>query len=237
MRITPSPRLTVRSIVCLFVLLLVPIVVHANPPSVLQACVNIGNGNLRLVGDATACHPNETFVQWNLTGPQGPAGPTGAAGAAGATGATGATGPAGPAGASAGGPPYVWVCTPMNWNNAGTTTAWLHVFNTSASTANLSVNFLDKDGNNLAGVLVPGGVAPNPGDPLPVWPGQTAGSTVPLSSLHTMIVKYYTGQGDLTQSGSNIATLIRVVSDQPVGVGAVMQWSGFIPLPCSVVQR
>src|SRR4029077_2316834 len=104
------------------VLLMVPITLHAaNTPGVLEACVNPGNGDMRLVDSSTDCHNNETRVTWNITGPigpagpAGPAGPTGPAGAtgpAGPTGATGATGPAGPPGPSSGGPPFVWTCTP-----------------------------------------------------------------------------------------------------------------------------
>lgn len=48
----------------------------------LTACENAAGG-LRLVADATACHPDETPVQWNVTGPTGPRGATGVAGPAG----------------------------------------------------------------------------------------------------------------------------------------------------------
>ena len=89
-------------------------------PAVLEACVNPGNGNLRLVGPGTACHRNETRVNWNIegpVGPVGPAGPTGPAGPqgpAGEDGVDGVNGVDGADGAAAGGPPYVWVCTPGN---------------------------------------------------------------------------------------------------------------------------
>ena len=72
----------------------------------LTACENAAGG-LRLVASATACHPDETPVQWNVTGPTGPrgatgvAGPTGLRGVAGPTGPRGATGVAGPAGPAA----------------------------------------------------------------------------------------------------------------------------------------
>src|SRR5882724_3334686 len=85
--------------------LTVPILTLAtSSPSLLEACINPGNGGMRLVDSSTACHNNETRVSWNITGPAGPPGPTGAPGATGATGpagaagAPGATGPAGPAG-------------------------------------------------------------------------------------------------------------------------------------------
>src|SRR5215831_17689596 len=81
-----------------FLVIMMPTkVLAAYSPGVLDACVNPGNGMMRLVDSSAACHAHETFVEWNITGPQGPAGPQG---------------PQGPAGASAGGPPFVWVCTP-----------------------------------------------------------------------------------------------------------------------------
>src|SRR6266852_2857294 len=102
--------------------LMAPIAKLATSSSgVLEACINPGNGMMRLVDSSTACHNNETRVSWNETGPAGPpgptgpagpAGPTGATGPAGPTGATGPAGPAGPPGSSSGGPPFVWVCTP-----------------------------------------------------------------------------------------------------------------------------
>jgi len=62
----------------------------ASSSGVLEACLNPGNGMMRLVDSSTACHANEAFVEWNITGPQGPQGPAG---------------PQGPPGASSGGPP------------------------------------------------------------------------------------------------------------------------------------
>ena len=63
--------------------------------TVIQACSNPGNGNLRLVADnQTDCHPNEKAISWNVQGNSGPPGP------AGPKGDTGATGPQGPAGAA-----------------------------------------------------------------------------------------------------------------------------------------
>src|SRR4051812_15794482 len=73
----------------LSLLLTASLALAADPPP-LEACVNSGNGNLRLVDASVVCHANETRVSWNVAGPAGPAGPAGAAGPA---------GPAGPAGA------------------------------------------------------------------------------------------------------------------------------------------
>src|SRR5713101_9738259 len=106
--------------------------VAAIPSGVLEACINPGNGMMRLVDSSAACHANETFVEWNITGPQGPAGPQG---------------PQGPAGSSAGGPPFVWVCTPANYDigNNGNNND-IDIFNGSSTTANVAAHFLAKDG-------------------------------------------------------------------------------------------
>src|SRR5207248_11494293 len=72
----------------------------------------------------------------------------------------GPPGPPGPAG-SGGGPPYVWLCTPARFSNAGSNApAELYVFNGSASSANVSMNILDRDGNNLLGHPIPGTSGP-----------------------------------------------------------------------------
>lgn len=228
--------------------LLLPAAALATGPAVMEACVNPGSGDLRLVATGVLCHANEVRVQWNVAGPQGPPGPTGATGATGDTGPQGATGPQGiqgppgpqglpgPAGSSELGAPYVCLCMPANYTNAGSTTAWLHVFNASAATANVAVNFLNKDGANLAGVAVPGASPLNPGDPTPTFPGQSGAATVTLAASNTMVVTWQTAQG-VPSAGGNIPTVIRVTSDQPIAVGTTIQWSGFNSLPCMFVHR
>lgn len=52
----------------------------------IRACVNKGNGNVRIVDRDDDCRRNERFVTWNRRGPQGPMGPAGAPGAPGAKG-------------------------------------------------------------------------------------------------------------------------------------------------------
>jgi hypothetical protein len=53
-------------------------VVTRTSTSVLQACANGTNGNLRLVADSqTGCRTNETGVSWNVVGPAGVAGKDG----------------------------------------------------------------------------------------------------------------------------------------------------------------
>src|SRR5262245_13101742 len=172
MKITSTRRTGIAILAFLgLALLMVPIALHAaNTPGVLEACVNPGNGNIRLVDSSTACHNNETRVTWNVAGPPG---------------APGAPGSPGPPGPSSGGPPFVWTCTPGHFTNGGASTGDIYVFNAGASTATIAVNFLDKDGNNLAGVTIPGGG----GD---TYPGEAGASTVTLAAGHTRDIHYKT---------------------------------------------
>lgn len=225
------------------VLLIVPLVSGAvSSPNVLEACINPGNGGMRLVDATTPCHNNETRVQWNIIGPQGPQGPVGPAGPQGATGpagpsgpqgATGATGPAGPAGPagppgpSASGPPFVWVCTPAHYpNSASNVRADVYVFNGSLSNATVSVDFLDKNGVNLAGVNIPG--TSGPAVPYPTT------SNVSVAPSATLDVIWQTPQ---TSSDTNVSYSIKITSDQPIAVGSDFQFGGFIPLPCSLLPK
>ena len=202
-------------------LLILPIALHAaNTPGVLEACVNPGNGNMRLVDSSSACHNNETLVTWNITGPTGPAGPAGP---------TGPTGPAGPPGPSSGGPPFVWTCTPGHFTNGGASTGDIYVFNAGSSTANIAVNFLGRDGNNLAGVAVPGGGGAT-------YPGEAGASTVTLDAGHTRDLHYVTP--DTTDPVTNVVFTVRVTSsDQPITVGADLVFSGYHPFPCTLAPK
>ena len=56
-----------------FLTLLTPRVA-SSAPGVIEVCINPGNGGLRLVDSTTACHKNETRVNWNIVGLQGPQG-------------------------------------------------------------------------------------------------------------------------------------------------------------------
>ncbi|MCA1643562.1 MAG: hypothetical protein LC785_16810 [Acidobacteria bacterium] len=148
-------------------------------------------------------------------GCQGPAGPPG---------------PPGPPGSSSGGAPYVWVCTPANYFSGGNTQADIFIFNGSAATANVAVHLLNKDGTNLSGVTVPGS------SPAATYPGQTGATTVAVASANTLIVNYLTAQGN-PAAGGNVLATVRVVSDQPVAVGSNIQFSGFHPVPCSLLPK
>lgn len=157
-----------------------------------------------------------TAVLIAQSGCQGPAGPPG---------------PPGPPGSSAGGPPYVWICTPAVYPmSAGNPRADLYVFNGSSATANIAVHILDKDGNNLSGVTIPGS------SPAAPYPGQTGASTEALPATHTKILTWQVPQ-DSPPGGPNVSTTVRVVSDQPIAVGSDFQFSGFKPLPCSLLPK
>ncbi|MGE5180960.1 MAG: hypothetical protein ACM31C_02810 [Acidobacteriota bacterium] len=74
--------------------------IENTPPSttVIQACADTTNGELRLVTSPSDCRISEASVSWNVQGPAGPVGPQGPAGADGAPGAQGPVGPIGPQG-------------------------------------------------------------------------------------------------------------------------------------------
>lgn len=252
MSITLGRRIGIACVALVaLVLLMVPIAMRAaNTSSVLEACINPGNGGMRLVDASEACHKNETRVQWNVEGPAGPPGPTGPtgptgatgatgpAGPTGATGATGATGPAGPTGPpgpSAGGAPYVWICTPAHYPNLGSNSrADLYVFNGSSATANVAVNILNKDGVNLFGETIPGATTPPT-----TYPGQTGAATVPVASENTLIVSWQTPQTFTSPSidPTKISTTIRIVSDQPIAVSSDFWLSLPVPVPCSLLPK
>src|SRR5215470_7731967 len=194
--------------------------VSASPSGVLDACVNGGNGMMRLVDSSAACHANESFVEWNIQGPQGPQGPAGP---------QGPQGPQGPPGSSAGGPPFVWVCTPASFpNTAGNPRADVYVFNGGSTTANVAVNILDKSGTNLTGVTIPGSAPPV------TYPGDAGISTTPLAAAATRNENWVSPQtgGPGFDGITNVAFSIRVTSDQPIVVGSDMSFGGFQVGPC-----
>jgi hypothetical protein len=193
--------------------------VMAVAPTVLEACVNPGNGMMRLVDASTACHAKETRVSWNSEGPAGPPGPPGPPGEDGEDGEDGG-----------GGPPFEWVCTPANIDLGGNNTGEIDIFNGSSdTTANVAAHFLSADGTNLAGLNVPGTNPPEN------YPGQTGTNTVAVNPRNTLIIKYTIGTGVRTTLSSSLLTSIFVTSDQLIGVG--YQLTG-LPntTPCSQVR-
>ena len=142
----------------------------------------------------------------------------------------GPAGPAGPPGPAAGGAPFVVVCTPANYHSGSATTAVVSIFNGSASTANVAVHFLNKDGTNLSGVTVPGT------NPATTYPGQTGNTTVPVAAAHTLIVNYMAAEGN-PATGGNVLATVRVVSDQPIVAGSNITFSGFHQAPCTLLPK
>jgi hypothetical protein len=164
-------------------------------------------------------------------GPQGATGPQGPQGLQGVQGPQGTQGPQGPAGSSAGGPPFVWVCTPANYDigNNGNNND-IDIFNGSSTTANVAAHFLAKDGTNLAGAVIPGT------NPVATYPGQTGSTTVALPSQNTLIIPYQTGSGNRATDNGLLAT-VSVVSDQPIVVGFQIAFGAFQATPCSLLPR
>ena len=133
------------------------------------------------------------------------------------------------AGTSSFGPPFVWACTPAYFPLSGSNTpADVTIFNGSATTANVAVHIYDSNGNNLAGMTIPGS------SPAATYPGQTGTSTVAVLSKNTLIVSYQTPQ-TAPPGGPNVSATVEVVSDQPIAVGSDFQFSGFHNVPCSPV--
>jgi len=142
----------------------------------------------------------------------------------------GPKGDPGTPGTSAGGPPFVWVCTPAHLaNGGGINRSHLYVFNGSGATANIAVNFLDINGTNLVGVTIPGS---SPAEP---YPGETA-TTVTLSANATRHMQWTMPNG-APDPAPNVAFTIRVISDQPIVVGANLLGGGFMPNQCSLLPK
>lgn len=82
-----------------FCLLTATIAFSTPAPTVINACYNRNNGNVRIVPASSDCRNPEIAIFWNAQGAPGPQGPAGPPGATGSSGAPGTAGPAGPAGA------------------------------------------------------------------------------------------------------------------------------------------
>ena len=232
MTIKFTRRRVIACVVVLVAAVLVPIGLHAaSGGGTLQACVNPGNGMMRLVDSSAACHNNETFVTWNVEGPAGPKGDPGDPGP------KGDPGDPGPPGTSASGPPYVWVCTPARWSQSGGgfQPAELYVFNGGTSSADVSVNFLDKNGNNLATHNIPGS------SPAATYPGEANGVNVALAADHTRDLYWVlpaVAPNPPYDGVTDVAYTIRIVSSQPIVAGMrvdVHPWE--VPDVCHPLQK
>ncbi len=113
------------------------------------------------------------------------------------------------------------------------TRADVFIFNGSSLTANVAVHILDRDGTNLAGATVPGST------PTETYPGETGATTVALLSAHTRIFTFSMPQtsGPGLDGVTNVSTVVRVISDQPIAVGSDFQFSGFHSVPCSLLPK
>jgi hypothetical protein len=105
--------------------------------------------------------------------------------------------------------------------------------NGSSATANVAVHIFDKNGNNLAGANIPGT------SPAATYPGQTGSATVPVAASNTLNVRWQTpiAGGPGFDGVTNVSTSVTVTSDQPIAVGSNFQWSGFKPLPCTLLPK
>ena len=148
------------------------------------------------------------------------------------TGPPGPPGPPGPAGLG-GGPPYVWICTPAHRPSAGGSPRDdVYVFNSGTSVANIAVNILDANGNNLAGHTIPGS------SPAQTYPGETGAATVTLDPAHSRDVKWVMPNTTANPAtDTDVAFAVRVTSDQPVVVGANFEFNGDIPSQCSLAPK
>jgi hypothetical protein len=131
---------------------------------------------------------------------------------------------------SAGGPPYIWVCTPASLDYGATTVADLHIFNGGTATATLSSHFLAKNGTNLAGGAIP------TSSPTAYYPGETGTNTVTLASKNTLTVQFQSG-GGYAATDNNLVASIEVTSDQPIVVGMQPTGGGPQLVPCSALPR
>ena len=133
-------------------------------------------------------------------------------------------------GPSSGGPPFVWGCTPANYDFGNNGQAEIDVFNGSETTANVAVHFLAKNGANLAGQPIPGT------NPVVNYPGQTGSATVAVASLNTLILPYQAGAGLRAQSNGLLAS-VRVTSDQPIVVGSNLFSGPPHAVPCMFMHK
>jgi hypothetical protein len=126
------------------------------------------------------------------------------------------------------------VCTPAHYPNSGPGhRADVYVFNGSASTANVAVNILDKDGANLAGVTIPGSA------PAANYPGESGISTSPLAAGATRNLTWSSpGTATPTFDGvTNVSFSVRVTSDQPIAVGSNFNYFDNKALPCVLLAK
>jgi hypothetical protein len=109
----------------------------------------------------------------------------------------------------------------------------VYVFNGSSSTANVSVNILDKTGNNLLGHPIPGT------NPVQNYPGHANGATVPVAAANTLSINWASPATAPPDSDgiTNVSFAVRVTSDQPIVVGHDFRWGDFVSIPCTQLPK
>jgi hypothetical protein len=102
------------------------------------------------------------------------------------------------------------------------TPAEIYVFNPGSSNANVSVNILDRDGNNLQGQPIPG-----TSGPVQNYPGDADGATIPLAPAHTRFDHWVTpvAAGPGFDGVTNVSYTVRVVSDKKIVVASHFQFN------------
>jgi len=110
----------------------------------------------------------------------------------------------------------------------------MYVYNASGATANVAINILDRDGNNLAGVVIPGS------SPSSSYPGDAGAATTPVLPAHTRQINWVmpaTSGGPGLDGVTNVAFTVRVTSDQPVVAGSNFQFGGNMPNNCNLAPK
>jgi hypothetical protein len=97
----------------------------------------------------------------------------------------------------------------------------------------VAVNIMDKDGANLAGVVVPGS------SPAVTYPGESGTSTTPLAAGSTRNLTWQLpGTAMPTFDGvTNVSFSVRVTSDQPIAVGSNFAYFDNKALPCVLLPK
>jgi hypothetical protein len=92
------------------------------------------------------------------------------------------------------------------------------------------VNILNQSGVNLAGETVPGT------NPAVAYPGQTGANTVPVAPANTHNLSF-TLPAVFNADPAKVSWTVRVTSDQPIAVSTNFPFSGFHPIPCSLLPK
>jgi hypothetical protein len=134
---------------------------------------------------------------------------------------------------SAGGPPYVWICTPAHRpSGGGSPRSDVYIFNGSDAAADVSVNILNATGVNLLGHNIPGSPGPQ------TYPGDADGATVSLNPANTRDVNWVAPAATATPATDpDVAFSIRITSNKPIVVGSNIEVNGTLSGQCSLLPK